>query len=89
MIKNFVSGTKGKITAIFIGVIVVSITIYDVFVIVKHGVDYSISTKIIAWSYEFPVFTFAMGFICGHLFWRLRDSKKTKKLKKVEDGTTT
>lgn len=63
--------------AIFIGFVIVSIAIVDTFLIVKGGTEASISHQLITWSYEFPAFTFLMGFAMGHLFWKIRDVKKS------------
>ena len=69
-----------KLTSLFIGLIIVMIAIYDVFAIMKGGTEESISYVIILWSYEYPAFTFCMGFTMGHLFWRVRNVKGTDKL---------
>lgn len=65
-------------SAIFIIFLIVLIVIADVYLIVGGGVDESISKQIIDWSYDFPVFTFLVGFTMGHLFWKISDSKKDK-----------
>jgi hypothetical protein len=64
-----------KLTKIFIGVTIVVIAGYDVFAILDSGTEASISWTMITWSYEYPAFTFAMGFVCGHLFWRSKEPK--------------
>lgn len=56
-------------TRIFIFVTVAVIAIYDVWVISKGGPETSISVMMQKWAYEFPPFTFIMGFVMGHLFW--------------------
>lgn len=61
--------------AIFIAVTIVIIALVDTFLIVKGGTEASISHQIINWSYEFPAFTFLMGFAMGHLFWKIREVK--------------
>jgi len=65
-----------KTTMIFSLIIFVLIAVYDVFAIYKGGTEASISYLIIVWSYEYPVFTFATGFLMGHLFWRVRNVGK-------------
>ena len=70
-----------KNTRLFIISIFIMIVSYDVLTIYKGGVETSISQTLIEWSYKMPSFTFAMGFIMGHLFWRLRDNDTTKDLK--------
>jgi hypothetical protein len=69
---------------VVIGVIAV-ILIYDVFAIHFGGVESSVSQIVIEWSYAVPAFTFSIGFIMGHLFWRLRDNSKTSKLGKDQE----
>lgn len=66
-------------TGIFIGIVIVAIAVYDVSIIVVGGKDASISQVLIDYSYEFPSFPFIMGFIMGHLFWRMPDKKKEDK----------
>jgi hypothetical protein len=57
-----------NLAAIFIGLTIVIIATVDSFLIIKGGTEASISHQIIVWSYEFPAFTFLMGFAMGHLF---------------------
>lgn len=68
-----------KWTVVFIIAIIVLIAIYDVFAITTSGTEASISSVIINWSYEFPAFTFLTGLVTGHLFWRMKPNKETKK----------
>ena len=68
-----------KATKYCIGLMVLAVAGWDVFVLVDGGTESSISYRIITWSYEFPAMTFAVGFIMGHLFWRMRDTKKISK----------
>lgn len=65
-----------KWTVIFISAMFVSIAIYDVFALSMGGTEASISHVLIVWSYKYPVLTFAFGFVMGHLFWRVRDTKE-------------
>ena len=65
-----------KLTPIFIGLIIVAIAVYDVWVIVMHGSQESISHYLIDWSYKHPVLPFVMGFAMGHLFWQYRGDRK-------------
>lgn len=62
--------------ALFIGITIVMIAVIDTYFIMTGGTEASISHQIITWSYEFPAFTFLMGFAMGHLFWKIRDVKK-------------
>jgi len=65
-------------TAIFIGVCVVVIGAYDVYAILVGGKEASISWTLVEWSYDYPSIPFLSGFLCGHLFWRMKDPKDTK-----------
>jgi hypothetical protein len=67
-----------KKAAIFIIFLIALIVVADVYLIVDGGVSESISFQIIEWSYNFPVFTFLVGFTMGHLFWKISDVKKEK-----------
>lgn len=68
--------------AIFLGVLIVAVIIFDVYVILKGGTEASISHQIIIWSYQYPAFTFLTGFVFGHLFWRMPSTSKTKEIGK-------
>lgn len=69
-----------KYTVYFIGFMILSIAIYDVVAISQGGTEASISHVMIEWSYKHPVFTFMFGFVSGHLFWRVRQTKKLNDL---------
>jgi len=58
-------------TRIFIGVVIAAIIIFDVYVMVAGGSEATISHELIAWSYQYPVLPFVIGFTMGHLFWRI------------------
>lgn len=60
-----------KHTYVFIVAIIVLIAIWDVYVLVWGGPESSISHIMINWAYDYPVFSFVMGFVMGHLFWRM------------------
>lgn len=74
-----------KITMIFIAVLIVLALGYDVLVISMSGPDNSISQVIIDWSYEFPIFTFMAGGLCGHLFWQMSKNRKVAQMQKRID----
>jgi len=48
------------------------------------GTEATISFQMFAWSYKYPIFTFACGLfpgvLVGHFFWRIRDTKLTKEI---------
>ena len=69
-----------KKTAIFILLTILAIAAWDVYAIVLGGHEVSISHTMIEWSYKYPIFTFLMGVVMGHLFWRMSDSKTTNKI---------
>lgn len=69
-----------KLTAIFTICIILIIAIFDVYVIVNGGTEASISHLIITWSYKYPIFTFMFGVVCGHLFWRVRQTRELDEL---------
>jgi len=64
-----------KKTAIFIVMTLLLIGVWDVYAILGGGKEASISHTLIEWSYEYPSFTFLIGFAMGHLFWRMRETK--------------
>jgi hypothetical protein len=56
------------VTAAFIA----GILLYDVWAYSKAGTRGTVSYMvIIKWSRRYPAFTFAVGFVMGHLFWPL------------------
>lgn len=69
-----------KITSLVIVFTIAALVIYDVFAIVKGGTEASISSVIISFSYKMPMASFLAGFVCGHLFWRMRTNKDTKEI---------
>lgn len=75
-----------KWTVIFIFVTFAAIAGYDVYTIAVGGFETSISHTMIEWSYKYPIFTFLMGVIMGHLFWRMGDSATTKKISDFVHG---
>lgn len=73
-------------TVVFVIVIFASILIYDALAIVNGGTEASISHLITVWSYKFPAFTFFMGFVMGHLFWKISPTKELDTLSKALKG---
>ena len=69
-------------TLIFVIVIFSSILVYDVIAIMSGGTEASISHLLNVWSYKFPAFTFFMGFLAGHIFWRTSPTKEMIELEK-------
>ena len=69
-----------KKTIGFILLMIVAVAVFDTIAISKGGTEASISQIILEWSYKYPLFTFMVGIVCGHLFWRIRDTKESKRL---------
>lgn len=67
-----------KKTPIFIILLVAAIVIYDFYIIFEAGAVESISAYIIRWSHEYPSIPFLVGFVAGHLFWRMDDKRVGK-----------
>ena len=73
-----------KVTGLILVTVVSLLTVYDVIAIAKGGTEASISSVIITFAYKMPMFSFLFGFVCGHLFWRMRTNKDTKEIDKHE-----
>lgn len=65
-----------KLTGSVIVVAILVLAIYDVYAYMEGGTEGTISHVIMSWSYSHPAFTFAFGFLCGHLFWRIREKPR-------------
>jgi|TARA_R110000851_G_scaffold298994_8_gene454817 hypothetical protein len=59
------------VTAIFMLIAVLSIAIFDVFIIAKKGKYESISAYIIRGSKKYPLVVLLLGIVLGHLFWSM------------------
>jgi hypothetical protein len=62
-------------TVLFILFLVVSIVVFDFYIIESMGSAESISAYIIRWSHAYPSIPFLLGFVCGHLFWCMDDKR--------------
>lgn len=62
-----------NLTIAFILFTVMSWIAFDFFIIAKKGKHESISAHIIRSSKLFPMIPFLLGFLCGHLFWKMND----------------
>ncbi len=58
-----------RLTIIFILVALVAIIAFDVWTLTTHGFESTISASIYAMSRDNPIYAFALGIVCGHLFW--------------------
>lgn len=65
-------------TVFFVVLTIISIAVWDCVAIFFGGKEASISATFIVWSYKYPSFVFLMGFVMGHLFWRMGDNKRFK-----------
>lgn len=65
-------------TVIFILFMVVSVAVFDAYIIFTEGSQESISAYIIRWSHDYPSIPFLMGFLAGHLWWRMSDKRVYK-----------
>jgi hypothetical protein len=54
---------------------VFAILAWDVYAILVGGTEATISQLIIELSYQYPAMTFALGYVMGHLTWRVRSNK--------------
>ena len=74
-VMSKIKRTSYIVTIAFLLGSVVIIGGYDIYAFLKGGTDATISNVIIEWSYQYPIFTFSLGFIfgmlAGHLFWQL------------------
>jgi len=65
-------------TIIFIIIMILSIVVFDFYIIAAESSTESISAYIIRWSHDYPSIPFLLGFVCGHLFWRMSDERVGK-----------
>lgn len=65
-------------TVIFIVLMITSIVVFDFYIIFAEGAPESISAYLIRWSHEHPSIPFLIGFVMGHLFWRMSDKRVGK-----------
>lgn len=69
-----------KITMMVLIAVFALLVLYDVYAMSQGGTEASISSVIITYAYKMPMFVFTIGFICGHLFWRMRQNTDTKEI---------
>lgn len=56
-------------TVAVISVFVLGLIAYDIWTISVIGYESTVSWTMYSWSQRFPVISFAVGFVMGHLFW--------------------
>lgn len=69
-----------SLTGKILAVLLLALLVYDVIAIQVGGTESSVSSVIITFAYNMPIFTFLSGVICGHLFWRMRTNKDTQRI---------
>ena len=57
-----------KTTALFCTAITITLGVYDAYMVTFYGVEASISQYLQNTAIDSPIFSFAIGFICGHVF---------------------
>jgi hypothetical protein len=50
------------------------IAVFDIWIIAKSGKSASISAYIIRLSHKYPSIPFLLGYLAGHLTWRMPDA---------------
>lgn len=63
------------ITRILLMVILFVLIGYDIYAVLTAGTEASISWVLASWAYDVPAAVFAIGFVCGHLFWQMKPKK--------------
>lgn len=58
-----------SLTTYFVIGLVGLITIFDVYILIKKGIDATISRTLYLGACKYPIIAFALGVVCGHLFW--------------------
>ncbi len=66
-------------TILFIVVAIFLIIGWDIYAMIYGGHEATISSVLVTSAYELPVIPFALGFVMGHLFWRMKSNKDTDK----------
>lgn len=56
-------------TEVFIIVVALMIAAYDVFAVIKWGVEGTISRELYQAAQRWPIIPFVLGMLAGHLFW--------------------
>jgi hypothetical protein len=60
-------------TTVILILAVISLGLYDIYAAWRFGITGTISYVIYHDSKSYPIIAFAMGVICGHLFWAQSD----------------
>jgi len=62
-------------TQLIVAMVIVGLIGYDAYTIIYSGIETSVSQIIIEWCYEYPIFTFSLGVLFGHLVWQMKKKK--------------
>lgn len=60
----------GNVVLWILAIEVVAIICWDTWVTVRGEPQHTITEIVYRWSSNMPGLPFAVGFLCGHLFWR-------------------
>jgi len=58
-----------RLTQIIIIAATMLVIVYDVIAVSAWGVDATVSRVTLSWAKSNPILPFAVGVVCGHLFW--------------------
>lgn len=67
-----------NLTGYIVGILATVAILADVILIAIYGKQASISAWFITESQYHPMIAFVSGFLCGHLFWRMRQKDLPK-----------
>lgn len=73
-----------NITLAFIAAVVVSIAVFDIWIIAKKGKHESISAYLIRGSKAYPLIVFLCGIVAGHLLWSMATEDIYRNTKCIE-----
>ena len=58
-----------QLTSLVIAIFVAGLTVYDIWTIVRRGYTTTVSWTLLTLAKKFPIISFALGVVMGHLFW--------------------
>lgn len=59
------------LTTLFVVSAVCVITMFDIWQLATKGIDATISKLLMQAAHRWPIIPFALGVVCGHLFWTM------------------
>lgn len=60
---------NNNITEIVIFSTIIILIIYDIFILLKKGSKYTISSVLLELGKKYPIIPFFLGIVFGHIFW--------------------